>query len=423
MSGLAHTYLADMYGEYRYWAAWTPLTRISIGDCGPLEDDLLFRRRRSVAEFGVSPSALASEEAERDPVLRFTSQNAVDITAQAAGKSADIPGVPSGEVGAKITFLRANATVVAALGVSERRLTDQYLLEQELKPLVERGIVPPDYVVVTDLVTADSARVLISTGAGQSVTLRAGASAPVGGFDLAALGGKLSIAVENTVGHESDGTNGATPIFRLMGFDIGNQIRRFKRWLLREGGGVPRISVGSIKAVPAVGSTVTVQPIAAEPLAVAALGREPFVVEPKAMRPLAIEPILVDAGGVNAVVDMPSIGMRRGGPLGSYRGIILGSVEADPRVGGPLAVRLFEDSPLLIEPIDNHPFLAKPARGASLAMEPTDLGPLDVADVSSRWMVDEDPFRFGYVELDEEAAVAEAAAPEEAAAAEESHAT
>jgi len=401
MSSLAHGYVAEIFDEYRYWPAWTPLTRISIGDCGPLEDDCLFRRKRSVVGFGVSPGTLASEEAARDPALRFTSQGGVDITAQAAGESIGIAGVPPGEVGAQLTFQRANATVVAAVGVTERHLTDQYALEQELKALVERGIFPPDYVVVTDLVTAESARVMISTQAGQSVTLRAGVKAPVGEFNLAALGGKLSVAMQSTVGHESDGTDGATPIFRLMGFNVGNRIRRFKRWLFRQGGGVPRIPIGSIHAPPALGGAVVVQPLASAPLAVAALGKEPFLVEPKALQPLVIEPILVDTAGVGAVVEMPRSEEGRS-VLGPHPGIFLGSVGSEAHSSGTLDIHLFENSPFLVEPLDSPPFLARSVRGSSLAVEAADLGPLDIAEVSSRWRSDEDPFRFEYVELEPE---------------------
>lgn len=408
MSGLARTYVTEVHHEYRYWPAWMPLTRISIGDCGPLEDDIFFKRRRSVTAFGVSPSALRDEQSERDPALRFTSQKAVDISAQAAGESANIPGIPPAEVGAQITFTRANATVLAALGVSERRLADQYSLEQELRRLVEQGIFPPEYVVVTDVVAAESARVLISTSAGQSVTLRAGVSAPVGAFDLASLGGQLSVAMQSTVGHEYDGTKGATPIFRLMGFNVGSRIRRFKRWIFRQGASVPRIVVGSIDATPVVGGTMTVQPIGAEPLAIAALGREPFVVEPRSWQPFAVEPILVDTGAVDALFERPGIGAAAEGVLGSHQGIALGSLEAETPGSGSLVVRLFEDSPILIQPVDDDPFLVKPVRGAPLSLEPADLGPLGVPEVVSRWAVEDDePLRFDYVDFDAELAADE----------------
>jgi hypothetical protein len=51
---------------------------------------------------------------------------------------------------ARITFSRANATFLAAVGVSERRFADQHQLELELKQRVEEGRFPPEYVVISD---------------------------------------------------------------------------------------------------------------------------------------------------------------------------------------------------------------------------------------------------------------------------------
>jgi hypothetical protein len=159
VSSLARTYVTEVHDEYRYWPSWTPIRRYSIGDCGTLEDGVFFTKKRSASVFGVSDKALEEEPVQRDPRLRFTSKGGVNVKAQASGGNEGIPGIPQGEVGAQITFTRENATVVAALGVSERRLVDQHRLEEELSTLVRRGTFPPDYVVITDLVVAEAAKV------------------------------------------------------------------------------------------------------------------------------------------------------------------------------------------------------------------------------------------------------------------------
>lgn len=171
MPSQALTYVTEVHGQYKYWPTWLPTTRLSIGDIGILEEGVFFKKKRPASKFGVSKAALKQERLFRDSGLRFTSNGGVQLKTQGHGKNAKIPTLPQGEVGAEITFTRANATVLAATGVYERRLADQYLLEQELKKLVECGTIQPEYVVVTDLISASSARILISTEANQSITL------------------------------------------------------------------------------------------------------------------------------------------------------------------------------------------------------------------------------------------------------------
>lgn len=410
MSSLARSYVTEVHEEYRYWPSWLPLPRYKIGDCGTLEDGVFFTKKRHVTRFGVSKDALKEEPAERaDPMLRFHSKGAVSIEAQARGENARIPNIPSGEVGARITFSRENATLLAARGVKDRRLVDQYRLEQELKDLVKAGDFPPDHVVVTDLVVASSARVMISTSANQSVTFTASASAKAATFDIAALGGKISGSLSHTGVAEYQGGRGTTPLFKVMGFNVGGKMRRFKEWVFQQGKGVPRIVVGPIEAKPEVGRQITIRPVDGRPLAVSDRGGESFLIRPSAWTSFRAEPILTETSSLGALLHTPASEADETNVWGTHQGVLLGSFEAQPAVGEALAVHPLENSPVLIQPIDQEPFLVKLVGEEALNFEPSELTPLDVPYVPGELEPGgEDPLHFGYVDFDAELAAADA---------------
>ena len=165
---------------------------------------LPFDPKRNVVDFGVQAELLKSKPVQRDPHLDFQSKQGVEIKAQAQGESRGIPNLPQGAAGAEISFSRENAAFVAALGVKEYQVSDQYGLQEELKELVRAAKFPPDYVVVTDIISARSATILISTGRGQSITIQADASADAAPFN-ARLGGKLSVFTTKFAGMNFSG--------------------------------------------------------------------------------------------------------------------------------------------------------------------------------------------------------------------------
>jgi hypothetical protein len=402
MSSLERTYIKELRKEYGLWPIWTPLKRLRIGDCGTLERGVFFKRKGHISEYGVAKDALRTARASRDPLLRFMTRRGVKLATQANGKNSSIPNIPQGEAGARVTFARGKATFLEAVGVSERELRSERLLEDELRALVELGIFPPHYVVITDIVRATSARVFVSTSAGQSFTVRAGTGAAVAGVEIANIAVQAEASFTSDVGVQYDGTKGATPLYRPMGFNIGGAIRRALRSPLTFRDRVPRIVVESIKGKPAVGASLTVRPVEAQEFAVAPVDSAPFVVEPTALKPFVVEPILVDIGVLG------DFAPRTADVVGEVRrrGVLLGSVDGVAAIGESLAITPFRESPIIIQPIDGEPLLVKTGAGEVLAMEAATVGRLDTRDpaiTASAWApaIDE-PLAFGYVDFDAE---------------------
>jgi hypothetical protein len=391
-------YVKDVYKRYRYWPTWTPLTRLSIGDCGTLERGVFFDRKRHVSDFGVSKSALKTKPVPHDPLLLVRSNKGTRIKTQLEADNAVIPGIPEGEAGVRVSFLRENATFLAAVDVSERRLADKYQLEQELIELVRANRFPADYVVITELVRAKAARIFISGEKGQAVSLRARLDTP---FGLAGVGAKLSTAFDNSVDLSFDGTRGVTPLFRPMGFNVGNRIRRFKRRILTRGPRIPRIAVKAIDTEPRIGTRITVRPFEGDDLAIHPIDQSPFLVESSLLKPFAVEPVMVDPDVVGSIFGGFEIDVSEATDW-RQAGVVLGSVSGDAATGD-LVVRPSEDFPILVEPLNQTPFVVKLPAGERLAFEATEPRLVDVPGAATDPVVEVDEaLRLEYVDFDAE---------------------
>jgi hypothetical protein len=398
------TYAKEVQKQYRLWPIWTPIRRLRIGDCGPLEEGIFFKRKRHVTDYGVSKAALKAIPAERDPGLRFKTKRAVKVATQAHGANAAIPGIAPGEAGVRVTFSREKATFLEAVGVTERQLRDEKLLEDELRALVEQGRFPPEYVVITDIVRATAARVYISTGGDQSLVVRAGTGAAMAGLEIASVAAQFSGTITSDVGAEFDGSKGATPLYRPMGFNIGGWMRRAARRVISPRDRLPRIVVRSIRKQPQVGQPLAVQPLSTQEIAIAPVAAEPFVSQPAAAESVVVEPVLVDTaallGDAAARVELDLGSLDR-------RGVLLASLDKDASTRKLTMVRPIYQSPVIIQPLGGDPFLATIRAGETLALaRPTvALDPADTVIATSAWEDPrEEPLGFGYVDFQEELA-------------------
>ncbi len=408
MASLRVAYAKDIHGKYQaYWPSWMPTRPISVGDCGTLERGIFFEPKRPASKFGVSREALKTRRVKQQSMLDFVSKRGVKVELQVDGANTVIPGIPTGRAGGRITFSRANATVMAAVGTREREIVDKYLLEQELAELVKRGVFPPDYVVVTDVIAAKSARVFISTGKGQSVTVHATATATTGPFELASLGGVGTAAMSTEALMAFAGLEGMTPLFKLMGFSVGGKIRHWRRTHLSRSRHVPRIIVEPLRVQPTVGRTIMVKPIDGQGLAVAPIDQQAFVVEAGTFGSLRVDPVMVDREALGAIAPRIGVGRRSEALLGGQEGVLLGALNQKPEVGETAVLRPFEGSTVLIQPIDDDPFLVKLARGQAVSFQPAALEFPNIPELAAGVeSLDQEALSLEYVDFDAELAAA-----------------
>ncbi len=105
MASAARQYARELGRQFRFLTTWTPGVRVALGDIGTIDDDNLFVRVASLADFGISCDETTETEAQEK--FDYASAGAVTIGFKAAGSSSDlVPNVPSAKAGLGIHFSR-----------------------------------------------------------------------------------------------------------------------------------------------------------------------------------------------------------------------------------------------------------------------------------------------------------------------------
>jgi hypothetical protein len=208
-------YLEEIRNQLQpYWATWSPSTHLALGDCGTIEDGV-FTREANVRHFDVEFSE------NPNPVIGgwvHKSSGAMTVTIQAKVDAQKIEGVPQGKAGIEIRFSREHAVVFLAPSGNETTIDNIHLLKQQLVEKALEGSLqerfPDDFAVVTHVVTADAATVLISEDRDGKFVATAEADFKAGLESLADASIDFSVASEHKVRTALNAEKAATPLFR-----------------------------------------------------------------------------------------------------------------------------------------------------------------------------------------------------------------
>jgi hypothetical protein len=211
---ITEQYTDEIHQALKYWATWLPGTPLKLGDCGPV-DGRVFTPEASLSDFGIT------FDVTRDTTgtdLQHASEGAVNYRVQLSGGTQLIPNVPQGSAGLEVTFAGERAVVFVVRDGLIDRIANVHALTGTLLSAIRSGDFPREYAVVTQLVTAGVATVLISNGneAGFSVTAKADFTA--GLLDLASAQAGLTRVSSHRIQTEVLAERGITPLFKLVGF-------------------------------------------------------------------------------------------------------------------------------------------------------------------------------------------------------------
>lgn len=209
---LASLYTREIYDQRRYWAAWEPNVHLTLGQCGPIDGDGMFRAEGHLKDFGVAFDP-DSDPAKSD--TDYSSRSGLDITFQLKGGSQTIPNIPKGKAGIHIGFSSSEAVVLATKGAREIRIANQSQLRRDLLESAddEAGL-PEGWFVITHLVTCDYASVVIAEGSGAKFEVSAEADFAAGVVDLANAELGLSVQTQSSIGYKLLANEGASPLFK-----------------------------------------------------------------------------------------------------------------------------------------------------------------------------------------------------------------
>ena len=212
------TELVELYSKgikrklKNYWAAWLPGPRIKIGDIGTL-NGYLFEKAGSLDELKLKYHL----EPDGDPKpLDITSESGVAISVKAAGQTdPKFAHLAAGEAGLKLDFGSEGAFILQAPETRESEVGDRLNLQKQIVATYAKGKWDKHWLVVTRVVKAASATVIISKSSNSSLELTAKANLAGAGSALGAADAGVTIKHQQGDTISVIGGHNMTPLFQL----------------------------------------------------------------------------------------------------------------------------------------------------------------------------------------------------------------
>lgn len=195
-----------------HWAAWLPSTHFAIGDIGTLNGSV-FEKVGTLGNLKLKYYA----ETDSDPSpLDISSESGVAVSFKAAGETNPSFGhIAGGEAGMKVEFGAQGAFIIQAPETFASEIGDRLNLRRQIIDAFNNGVWDKDWLVITRLLNATSATVLIckSKNASLELTAKANLSAAVAALGAANAG--IAIKFQQGDALSVIGGKNLTPLFQL----------------------------------------------------------------------------------------------------------------------------------------------------------------------------------------------------------------
>lgn len=211
MQGPAKQYTKEMRRKFAYIATWNPGTPMTIGSIGVTKDGR-FRRVSDLETLGIPYEIIK----DNDPAdLDYASEGSVTITMKASG-SGPVGGLGTLDAGFSVEFKKSNSTLFKAKETYTDVMRDTHKLGQEILKRYRNGKWEKEWVVVTEVVRATSATILISNSQNGQVDLKATAD---GNLLRGLADPALELGIQFSRGMETQiiAEKGLTPLYRGVG--------------------------------------------------------------------------------------------------------------------------------------------------------------------------------------------------------------
>ena len=204
-------YTRELKRQFSYLATWLPGTPLDLGDIGILKRNI-FTKISNLSDLNIQFD-IEKDTTKSD--IEHSSKGAVSIATKASGTVAP-PGSALGNVDAGITveFSKENAILFKANGTLSNAIKDQIKLGKEILELFRKGEWDKDWVVVTELVEADSATILISSSSKGKIELNAKGEINASNLDIADANLGLELAYSKDVSTKIIAESSLTPLFK-----------------------------------------------------------------------------------------------------------------------------------------------------------------------------------------------------------------
>ena len=204
---LANDYVNELRHELKMFPVWPPETPVTLGDYGTLTRGI-FQRRGNIGDFGITLETLPDSDS-RD--IEYKSDGKIEVTTLAEVQGG-VPGA-QGHLTKRVEFSDAHAVLLSAVRCVYQVASNYAHIDSELQEKLNGGVWRKEWVVVTGLVRAESATILVSSAANASIDLQLEGEIPQAHLAGARLG--IKVAREASMGLKVLAHQGATPLIML----------------------------------------------------------------------------------------------------------------------------------------------------------------------------------------------------------------
>ncbi|MBK6545719.1 MAG: hypothetical protein IPG12_10680 [Saprospiraceae bacterium] len=214
MKSAQEQYTDEMKKKFGYYATWNPGVPFKIGDIGTFNDNI-FTRLSNLEDLGIEFDIRTDNT--KTP-LEHNSQGSVSITTKLSGTVSPQGSTLSNlDAGIIVEFSKENSTLFKANNTTSPSIKDSIKLGDQIIKLYRDGKWNKKWVIITELVHAENATVIISNSSNGKIELKANANIDAPTFDIANAEFKFTTQFSRGLETKIISAEGLTPLFKVMG--------------------------------------------------------------------------------------------------------------------------------------------------------------------------------------------------------------
>ncbi len=223
---LNESYVKEINKHLGYMAFWLPDSSYGLGTIGVIDNDGIFDPISDLESMGIS---FEVEQRPGKSNIDYTSAGNVTLNTKVAGKLLSGSKLDKADAGFVLDMGRKHSILFQANDVTTTRIKDKVRLGKGIARLYKEDIWKKEWVVITELKTAASTTIFISSNRNSRVELKVTASAKPAKLDIADASLGLDIVSEKGVSFKAIAEGGLTPLFKVSGISIDNITRHVAR--------------------------------------------------------------------------------------------------------------------------------------------------------------------------------------------------
>lgn len=216
MANASQFYLEHVYAvSSGYRATWDPALPLQIGDLVKIDDFGVLNTRGSLSDKGIQAVTRTSVS----PLdLKLSSQQGIQVNVKAAGTlPVATSTLANADAGFNIQFGKNNGVLFNISGYKTTMITNLDEIEAKVLEQYRNKTWDADLLIITNLIQADSATIIISDQGSASIDLKA--SANVNAATLKITDASLGLTCTSQTGSTLQfiALGGLTPLYKVMG--------------------------------------------------------------------------------------------------------------------------------------------------------------------------------------------------------------